>query len=60
MVGTYVDMVGTYVDMVGAYIPVPPEARCHYGFFVKTAITAVTPPVVFHSFPPTRHTSLPQ
>ena len=29
-------------------------------FLVKTAITAVTPPVVFHSFPPTRHTCLPQ
>ena len=29
-------------------------------FLLKTAITAVTPPVVFHSFSPTRHTCLPQ
>ena len=28
--------------------------------FVKTAITVVTPPVVFHSFPPTCYTCLPQ
>ena len=28
-------------------------------FLVKTAITAVTPPVVFHSISPTRHTRLP-
>ena len=27
---------------------------------VKTAITVVTPPVDFNSFPPTRHTRLPQ
>ena len=29
-------------------------------FLVKTAITAVTPPVSFHSFSPTRHTCLPR
>ena len=30
--------------------PVTPEARCHYGLFITTAITVVTPPVIFNSF----------
>ena len=28
-----------------------PDARCHYVFLVKTAITVVAPPAVFHNSP---------
>ena len=31
--------------------PVTQEALCLYGFFMKTAITVVTPPVICNSFP---------
>ena len=40
--------------VTGIYIPntpITPEVRCHQRFLVKLAITVVTLPVVFHSFP---------
>ena len=39
-------------DCTAVLYPVTPEARCHYGFFfIKTAITVVTPPVNVNSVP---------
>ena len=38
-------------DCTAVLYPVTPEARCHYIFFIKTAITVVTPSILFNSFP---------
>ena len=58
----FVYVFGCYVQImvVGLLYPRHTGGAVPLRFLVKTDITAVTPPVVFHSFSPTRHNCLPQ